>query len=76
MNLKKDDVIQSVPEFFEKIFRYAEKQTGNDPTWGFSNSVGLPTVGASLLEMILSLLPADVRPVWKKGRHFIVHDLT
>ena len=33
--------IPSVEEFFERIIKYAKSASGDDPTWGFSDSEGL-----------------------------------
>jgi hypothetical protein len=52
--------IPSVEEFFERIFRYAESATGDDPTWGFSDAEGLHTGTQSLLNLLLSLLPKNL----------------
>jgi hypothetical protein len=51
--------IPSVEEFFERIFRYAENATGDDPTWGFSDAEGLHTGKHSLVNLLLSLLPKN-----------------
>lgn len=40
---KKIGAIDSVNEFFERIFRYAETAKEDDPTWGFSDSMGVAT---------------------------------
>lgn len=49
--------ITSVSEFFEEIFRYAEKQDRNDPTWGLGDSPGFDKAGSILKAVVLSLLP-------------------
>jgi len=52
--------IPSVEEFFERIFRYAESASGDDPTWGFSDAEGLNAGKQSLINLLLSLLPKNL----------------
>jgi hypothetical protein len=52
--------IPSVEEFFERIIRYAQSATGDDPTWGFSDAEGLHTGKRSLINLLLSLLPKNL----------------
>lgn len=69
----RDGAIDSVGQFFEKIFNYAESQSGLDPTWGFRNK--MDTNG--LMSAVLSLLkkvPAGSNLL--ALRHFIVRDIS
>lgn len=74
--LKNDNIIESIAELFELIFHYADKQDGNDPTWGFSNSMGFREGKSWFVDLILSLLPAKTGKLWKAAKHYAVLDLT
>jgi hypothetical protein len=73
--LKEDKVITSAPILFEQIFDYAERQSGDDPTWGFSDSMGLREGRSWFIELVMSLLPLKAGELWKKGRHYAVLNL-
>lgn len=72
---KKDGAIDNVENFFEKIFQFAENQTGNDPTWGFSTKMELKVAGSALKSVLLSLLPRALRQEVRKAIHFLVVDI-
>ena len=76
VRMKHDSAISTVGSFFEKIFRYAERQDGNDPTWGFSDYVGLKSAGDSLIQLILSFLPKGLENDLKKICHFAIKDVS
>jgi hypothetical protein len=69
------EAISSVPEFFEEIFRYAEKQDPNDPTWGLSDKLGLDKSGSILKDVVLSLLPKGIGKEAGKLVHLATHDI-
>jgi hypothetical protein len=73
--LKEDKLIESVPVLFEKIFSYAEKQDGTDPTWGFSDRMGLEVGRGWFEDLVCSLLPRQTGQLWKRGRHYAVLNL-
>jgi CRISPR associated protein Cas1 len=56
---KEQKAIDSVEEFFEKVFQFCESYKGYDPTWDFSDRMGLLVGRSALKEMILSLLPSS-----------------
>jgi hypothetical protein len=70
-----DGAILSVEQWFESIFRFAQKSRDDDPTWGFGASAGLVAARSGLLSGILSLLPGDFGSQAKKLPHFLVTDL-
>ncbi len=70
------EAITSVPEFFEKIFRYAEKQDRNDPTWGLSDSLGFDKAGSVLKAVVLSLLPKGIGKEAGKLVHLAAQDIS
>ncbi|MFT3807259.1 hypothetical protein [Arenimonas sp.] len=74
--LRHQNIIPGVEQFFESIFRYAEEQDGCDPTWGFSQKVAGSHAGSYLLELILSLLPAQLGKSAKELAHFAVRDIS
>jgi hypothetical protein len=71
-NMKKDKAIDSASELFETIFHYAPAQRADNPTWGYSDAMGLKEGRIWLIEWITSLLPAKLGNVWKRGRHYAV----
>jgi hypothetical protein len=78
MNLdkaKEEKAILSVEQFFEEIFRYAEEQSGDDPTWGFSDRMGAQLAGSAFKSLILYLLPKSIREDARKAFHFYVRDI-
>ncbi len=74
--LKKDKLIESAPSLFEKIFRYAEGQRGDDPTWGFSDEMGFKEGRSWFIDLLVSRLPLKTGELWKKGQHYAVLNLT
>jgi hypothetical protein len=72
---KRIGAIDTVEMFFEKIFRYAETQSGDDPTWGFSDQAGLRAAGSALIALVLSLLPASIQQEITKTAKFCVSDI-
>jgi hypothetical protein len=70
------EAITSIPEFFEEIFRYVEKQDRNDPTWGLSDSPGFDQAGSILKAVVLSLLPKGVGKEAEKLVHLAAQDMS
>lgn len=68
--------IESVESFFEDIFRYAEKSSNTDPTWGFSGKRFVKTTGSALKQLILSLLPKNLGADLERLAEFAVVDLS
>jgi hypothetical protein len=71
-----DKAIESVGQFFETVFRFAEKGTGDDPTWGLSEEFGIAEGRNLFVELVLLLLPEKVRESFKKAKHFAVKDVS
>jgi hypothetical protein len=79
MNLEKakaDGAIVSVPNLFEKIFRFAETQPGDDPTWGLSDTLALDTGQNALWNLVVGFLRESIRKDTRRVRHFLVTDLS
>jgi hypothetical protein len=71
-----ENAITNVDHLFEEIVRYTEGQQGDDPTWGFSDRMGLNSVRRALKELLLSILPQAVRTDGRTAFYFYVRDLT
>jgi hypothetical protein len=69
---KADGAIFSVASLPQDLFRYAETQSGTDPAWGFFGRESKRNIGEALVEVVLSLLRVDLRPLWKRGRHYSI----
>ena len=74
--LKKDKLIESAPVLFEKICSYADGQRGDDPTWGFSDEMGLKVGRSWFVDLVQSKLLLKTGQLWKKGSHYAVLNLT
>jgi hypothetical protein len=73
----RDGAIQSVGEFFESIFRFAEDHPNcEDPTWGFSDAMGIQVGWKALLNVVLSQLPEEVQKAFGSAKHFVVQDVS
>lgn len=75
-NMRNDKLLDSVAELFEQIFTYSERQSGVDPTWGFSDAMGWNTGKSWAKELILSALPVRTERLWRLGRHYAVLNLS
>jgi hypothetical protein len=79
LNLEKaktDGAIASVPNLFEKIFRFVETQPGNNATWGLSDKLALDAGQNPLWNLVAGCLPEPVRKDPQRVRHFLVTDLS
>jgi hypothetical protein len=75
-NAKADGAIVSVPNLFEKIFRFAETQPGDDPTWGLSDKLALDKGQNALWNLAVGFLPESIRNDTRGVQHFLVTDLS
>jgi hypothetical protein len=73
--LKIDDALETVPELFERIVTFAENHLSENPAWSFSDSSALE-LGRSWLASLPEKLPLELGKVWKRGRHYAVHDFS
>jgi hypothetical protein len=79
LNLEKakaDGAIVSVLNLFEKIFRFAEMQPGDDPTWGLSDKLALDTGQNALWNLVVGFLPESIGKDTQRVRHFLFTDLS
>ncbi len=72
----REQAIHTVRRFFEDVFRFAEGVQAPDPTWGFSDEMGVRTAGSALKRVILSLLPKDLGADYRRAEHFAIRDVS
>lgn len=72
---KNDGLMLTVEMLFERIFQYAESQSGDDPTWGFSDTAGVRVAGTSLRRLLLRLLPKEAGKDIERIAHLAVKDI-
>lgn len=74
--MKDDKAIESVREFFEKIFRYSEYPKPDDPTFGMSDEFGKRVLCGTIRKIVFSLLPKGLADDYNKAEHFVISDLS
>lgn len=67
-NAIEDKAVDSVAGFLERLFQYVEDNPDGRVS-GFAARKGGATLIGSLMEVVLSALPVDLRPLWQKNRH-------
>jgi hypothetical protein len=72
----RDGAIHSCRRFFEDVCRFAEEVQAPDPTWGFSDEMGVRTAGSALKRVILSLLPKEIGGDYRRAEHFVIRDVS
>lgn len=65
-----DGAIRSVATFMEQLFRHAADNPIKPRLGGFIMAASGKLAAATLVDVLLGALPVDLRPLWKKGRHF------
>jgi len=65
----------TISQLFESIFQYAENQNDDNPTWGFSDSLGIKIVKRGLWDFIVGLLPVGARRAAKAARNVAVKNI-
>lgn len=73
--MKKDQAFTSVRAFFEGVFRFAKTNSCSDPAWALSDSAGLKVAGSALKEAVLSLIPNNLKELYKKAEHYAVRNI-
>lgn len=73
--MKSDGAILKVETFFEDVFRFAERFGGDDPTWGFSDRMGVKAAGSAIKRFVLSLIPKKLGEDVARVAHFAVQDI-
>lgn len=74
--MARDNAIQSIRSFFEKIFQFGEQYQGDDPIRKLSDKFGLTGGGQFLQETVLSLLPEALKKQYKATKHFAISDVS
>lgn len=73
--MKEDKAISSVADLFESVFRFAESATGEDPTWGISDRLGIKIARSALKRVVLGLLPKELGGDFRKAEYFAVRNV-
>ena len=76
IKMKAEGAILSVDEYFEKIVRFTEDQSGSDPTWGFSDSLGHQGIVNGLKGLLVAALPKGIQDEAKRAFHNVVRDVS
>lgn len=75
--MKKDEAIPSLAEFFQKIFNHVNKDPDqSDPCVELSNSLGSEKGGPALIRFILSFLPKDLGKDFARLAWFTTKDIS
>lgn len=74
--MKRDEVFVEAPMFFERVFQFADRCDGSDPTWGFSDRSGVKIAQSALGALVLSALPEPVRKKARGASHLAVSNLS
>lgn len=59
-----------------RLANYCDHYDGDDPTWGFSDQIGIGVAKSSLWSFVLGLLPEGVRNDAGTARLFVTQDLS
>lgn len=73
--MQKDHAFSSVRSFFEGIFRFARINSCSDETWGLSDQHGLKVGESAIKDAVLSLLPNNLKSLYKKAEHYAVRNI-
>lgn len=74
--LKKSSDLQSVSRFFEEVFRYAEGQQSDDPSYALSDHLGIRIVKKGICHSLLQLVPKFLRSDVETAKNFAVRDIS
>jgi hypothetical protein len=67
--------ISSVMELFENLFKHTAQQEGNNPTWGFSDKIGIDHIKDAIKRLVLSCLPKGIDSDLLKIEQYAVKDI-
>jgi hypothetical protein len=68
--------LDSVAALIGRLANYCEQYRGDDPTWGFSDQMGVDTARSALWNLLVGLLPEGLRKDATTARLFVTQDLT
>ncbi len=74
--MSKDKAFTSVRAFFEGLFKYAKKNSRNNPAWGYSDKAGMGIAKSAIKDAILSLLPKNLKENYSKASHYAIRDIS
>lgn len=74
-DLRKSSDLHSVSRFFEEVFRYAENQNNDDPSFGLSDHLGMRIVKKGIWHSLLELVPKFLRSDVETAKRFAVRDI-
>lgn len=73
--MEKDKAFNSVSEFFEKIFTYAENP-GLDPAFNLSDLFGKKLAISAAKKTVLKILLRSLAPEYDRAKHFVLVNLS
>ena len=76
IKMKAVAAIDSIDSYIEKIIRSAETQDGSDPTWGFSDKLGVDSIFSGLKGLLIDALPKGLQKEGDRAFHYVVSDLS
>jgi hypothetical protein len=68
--------LDSVAALIGRLANYCEHYQGDDPTWGFSDQIGIDTARSALWNLFIGLLPEGLRKDAGTARLFVAQDLS
>lgn len=71
----KSEAFLSLEAFFETMIGFARQYQGQDPTWGFSDSLGGKKIKSGLWHLVLSFMPEALRKDAESAKHFCVRSI-
>ena len=73
--MKEIKAFQSVEQYFENIFQYAEESGSHSNTWDFSDQAGISAGHSAIKSIALSCLPKNTGKEIKKISQYAVSDI-
>ena len=68
--------LRHVEQLFEDLMRFTNSKQDEDPTWGFSDNVGMKGINNSLKLLILNILPKTINKELEKILYFNVKNIS
>lgn len=72
----RDGAFESANAFFEDLIRFTASFQGTDPAWGFSDSMAAKEGGHVLVQLVLKLLPQEIKTSFDRLKHLAVRDVS
>lgn len=74
--MAKDNAFTSVRSFFEGLFKYAKKNSAENPAWDYSDEAGIGIANSAVKDAIISLLPEKLKDAYQKVNHYAIRDIS